>query len=95
MARPATPGGEPGHTVAMGVAGEPTASNKAEDQFPAALRSNSNIFVGCLATMLCGIADVYDAMRSQRVYQQAFPSDRILAVLGRLVRERRASSRRG
>ena len=23
--------------------------------------------------MLCGIADVYDAMRSQRVYQQAFP----------------------
>ena len=29
--------------------------------------------------MLCGIADVYDAMRSQRAYQQAFPSDRILA----------------
>jgi putative nucleotidyltransferase with HDIG domain len=26
-----------------------------------------------LATMLCGIADVYDAMRSQRKYQQAFP----------------------
>jgi putative nucleotidyltransferase with HDIG domain len=36
-----------------------------------------------LATMLCGIADVYDAMRSQRAYQQAFPSDRILAVLQR------------
>jgi putative nucleotidyltransferase with HDIG domain len=36
-----------------------------------------------LATMLCGIADVYDAMRSQRKYQQAFPSDRILAVLQR------------
>jgi putative nucleotidyltransferase with HDIG domain len=34
-----------------------------------------------LATTLCGIADVYDAMRSQRVYQQAFPTDRILAVL--------------
>jgi putative nucleotidyltransferase with HDIG domain len=34
-----------------------------------------------LGTMLCGIADVYDAMRSQRVYQQAFPTDRILAVL--------------
>ena len=24
--------------------------------------------------MLCGISDVYDAMRSQRVYQKAFPS---------------------
>ena len=34
-----------------------------------------------LATMLCGIADVYDAMRSQRKYQQAFPSERILTVL--------------
>ena len=33
--------------------------------------------------MLCGIADVYDAMRSQRKYQQAFPSERILAVLQR------------
>ena len=32
---------------------------------------------------MCGIADVYDAMRSQRVYQQAHPSDRILAVLQR------------
>jgi putative nucleotidyltransferase with HDIG domain len=36
-----------------------------------------------VATMLCGISDVYDAMRSQRVYQQAFPTDRILAVLQR------------
>ena len=31
--------------------------------------------------MLCSIADVYDAMRSQRAYQQAFPSERVLAVL--------------
>ena len=36
-----------------------------------------------LATMLCSIADVYDAMRSQREYQEAFPTDRILAVLRR------------
>ena len=41
-------------------------------------RSNLN-----LGTMLCGIADVYDAMRSKRKYQQAFPSERILAVLQR------------
>ena len=34
-----------------------------------------------LATQLCGIADVYDAMRSKRTYQQAFPTDRIQAVL--------------
>jgi putative nucleotidyltransferase with HDIG domain len=34
-----------------------------------------------LATRLCGISDVYDAMRSQRKYQQAYPSERILAVL--------------
>jgi putative nucleotidyltransferase with HDIG domain len=34
-----------------------------------------------LGTMLCSIADVYDAMRSQRAYQQRHPSDRILAVL--------------
>jgi hypothetical protein len=33
--------------------------------------------------MLCAIADVYDAMRSQRSYQKAFPTDRILAVLKR------------
>jgi putative nucleotidyltransferase with HDIG domain len=36
-----------------------------------------------LATMLCGIADVYDAMRSQRKYQQVSPSERILTVLQR------------
>jgi putative nucleotidyltransferase with HDIG domain len=36
-----------------------------------------------VATMLCGIADVFDAMRSQRHYQQAFPTDRILQVLKR------------
>ncbi|MQA29051.1 MAG: HD domain-containing protein [Luteitalea sp.] len=42
--------------------------------------SRSSLNVG---TMLCSIADVYDAMRSQRKYQQAFPSDRILAVMKR------------
>ena len=36
-----------------------------------------------LGTMLCSIADVYDAMRSQRAYQQAFPSDRIIQVMNR------------
>jgi putative nucleotidyltransferase with HDIG domain len=36
-----------------------------------------------LATQLCSIADVYDAMRSQRQYQNAHPSDRILEVLKR------------
>lgn len=36
-----------------------------------------------LATMLCSLADVYDAMRSQRAYQNAFPSDRIVAVMRR------------
>jgi len=41
-------------------------------------RSSLNI-----GTMLCSIADVYDAMRSQRRYQQAFPTDRILAVMKR------------
>jgi putative nucleotidyltransferase with HDIG domain len=45
--------------------------------YPAgARRSNLN-----LGTMICSIADVYDAMRSQRAYQQAFPTDRVLAVL--------------
>jgi putative nucleotidyltransferase with HDIG domain len=34
-----------------------------------------------LGSMMCAIADVYDAMRSQRAYQQAHPTDRILAVL--------------
>ena len=42
--------------------------------------SRSALNVG---TMLCSIADVYDAMRSQRRYQQAFPTDRILAVMQR------------
>jgi putative nucleotidyltransferase with HDIG domain len=36
-----------------------------------------------LATVLCSIADVYDAMRSQRRYQQSFPTERIKAVLDR------------
>ncbi len=36
-----------------------------------------------VGTMLCSIADVYDAMRSQRRYQQAFPTERILEVLKR------------
>ncbi|MGQ0732629.1 MAG: HD-GYP domain-containing protein [Acidobacteriota bacterium] len=36
-----------------------------------------------LGTMLCSIADVYDAMRSKRSYQNSFPTDRVLAVLGR------------
>ncbi|MDQ3487486.1 MAG: HD-GYP domain-containing protein [Acidobacteriota bacterium] len=36
-----------------------------------------------LGTMLCSIADVYDAMRSQRRYQEAFPTERILEVLKR------------
>ncbi len=36
-----------------------------------------------VGTMLCSIADVYDAMRSQRRYQEAFPSERILEVMKR------------
>jgi putative nucleotidyltransferase with HDIG domain len=36
-----------------------------------------------IGTQLCSIADVYDAMRSQRAYQEAFPSDRILEVMKR------------
>ena len=40
-----------------------------------------------LATMLTSISDVYDAMRSQRHYQQSFPSERILAVLQRKDRQ--------
>ena len=36
-----------------------------------------------LGTMICSISDVYDAMRSQRAYQKAFPTDRILSVLKR------------
>jgi len=42
--------------------------------------TRSSLNVG---TMLCSVADVYDAMRSQRAYQQSFPTDRILAVLQR------------
>jgi putative nucleotidyltransferase with HDIG domain len=34
-----------------------------------------------VGTLLCSISDVYDAMRSRRTYQKAFPTDRILAVL--------------
>lgn len=34
-----------------------------------------------LCTMLCSIADVYDAMRSRRTYQGVLPTERILAVL--------------
>jgi putative nucleotidyltransferase with HDIG domain len=46
--------------------------------YPAVTRTSLN-----LGTMLCSIADVYDAMRSQRCYQQALPTDRILEVLKR------------
>ena len=42
--------------------------------------SRSSLNVG---TMLCSIADVYDAMRSQRVYQEMLPSERVLEVLKR------------
>jgi putative nucleotidyltransferase with HDIG domain len=44
--------------------------------YPPAIRPQLN-----LGTMLAGIADVYDAMRSLRVYHSGFPTDRILAVL--------------
>jgi putative nucleotidyltransferase with HDIG domain len=43
-----------------------------------AKRSTLNV-----GTMLCSISDVYDAMRSQRSYQKAHPTDRILEVLRR------------
>ena len=33
--------------------------------------------------MLCSIADVYDAMRSQRAYQGSLPTERILEVMRR------------
>jgi putative nucleotidyltransferase with HDIG domain len=46
--------------------------------YPPVKRSSLNV-----GTMLCSIADVFDAMRSQRGYQQAFPTDRILEVLKR------------
>jgi putative nucleotidyltransferase with HDIG domain len=48
--------------------------------YPFGVSRGANLNIG---TQLCGIADVYDAMRSQRAYQQAFPSDRILQVLKR------------
>jgi putative nucleotidyltransferase with HDIG domain len=44
--------------------------------YPAAVRPSLN-----LGTSMVGIADVYDAMRSQRVYHKGFPTDRILHVL--------------
>jgi putative nucleotidyltransferase with HDIG domain len=44
--------------------------------YPGVQRASLNV-----GTMLCSIADVYDAMRSQRGYQQSFPTDRILEVL--------------
>jgi putative nucleotidyltransferase with HDIG domain len=44
--------------------------------YPAAARPSLN-----LGTSMVGIADVYDAMRSQRVYHKGFPTDRILNVL--------------
>jgi putative nucleotidyltransferase with HDIG domain len=46
--------------------------------YPAVSRPTLN-----LATVLTSIADVYDAMRSQRSYQQAFPSERVVEVLKR------------
>lgn len=46
--------------------------------YPAVSRPSLN-----LATVLTSIADVYDAMRSQRVYQKAFPSERVVEVLKR------------
>jgi len=44
--------------------------------YPAVARTGLN-----LATQLCGIADVYDAMRSNRRYQRALPTERVLEVL--------------
>jgi putative nucleotidyltransferase with HDIG domain len=46
--------------------------------YPAVTRPTIN-----LATTLTSIADVYDAMRSQRAYQQSFPSERVVEVLKR------------
>jgi putative nucleotidyltransferase with HDIG domain len=46
--------------------------------YPPVTRTSLN-----LGTMLCSIADVYDAMRSKRCYQEALPTDRILEVLKR------------
>ena len=44
--------------------------------YPAVARTGLN-----LATQLCGIADVYDAMRSNRRYQKSLPTERVLEVL--------------
>jgi HD-GYP domain-containing protein (c-di-GMP phosphodiesterase class II) len=46
--------------------------------YPAVERTSLN-----LATMLTMISDVYDAMRSLRVYQQSLPNERVLTVLKR------------
>ncbi len=46
--------------------------------YPAVSRTSLN-----LATMLTSISDVYDAMRSQRVYQKSFPNERVIEVLRR------------
>jgi HD-GYP domain-containing protein (c-di-GMP phosphodiesterase class II) len=46
--------------------------------YPAVERTSLN-----LATMLTMISDVYDAMRSLRVYQKSLPNDRVLEVLKR------------
>jgi len=46
--------------------------------YPAVSRPTLN-----LATVLTSIADVYDAMRSLRAYQQAHPSERVIEVLKR------------
>jgi putative nucleotidyltransferase with HDIG domain len=46
--------------------------------YPPVARASLNV-----ATVLTSIADVYDAMRSQRVYQQVFPSERVVEVLRR------------
>jgi putative nucleotidyltransferase with HDIG domain len=46
--------------------------------YPDVVRPSLNV-----GTMLCSIADVYDAMRSQRKYQQSFATERIVEVLKR------------
>ncbi len=46
--------------------------------YPTVERSSLN-----LATMLTMISDVYDAMRSRRVYQKSHPNDRVLEVMKR------------
>ena len=46
--------------------------------YPFGVKRGGGLNVG---TMLCSISDVYDAMRSQRAYQESFTTERILAVL--------------